>query len=332
MKIFLAVFSCVVVSKLCLSSLSHQTENRKVTKIQNEIKSSQSKNESAVNDVTLVEHGPFPGQLQPLGWKRSFFVNFMMTGDTYNIFLLVCGEGGGDVRSLFYQQLAEPGKQRQVLKIWSPIASKACKLLQERDRLYNLPEWFFQNLLQRWCFSSPYGYQLLETFRCYNTKNNIFANPNGPATTAHDLQTYIRQNGLVLKFPVAFLDNHWRIVSQGVRITPQINNTRALRYYYFDYYLDPDGKIVKNIPLIRVKIKDPTKELLKENLEEAWRGIEKYMGCSEQIFPGLVKIDKKDYVKNIYHISQTIKLDLLAWGSFRQKIYKTLNIELQGSY
>ena len=139
-------------------------------------------------------------------------------------------------------------------------------------------------------------------FASVTIKNNIFTCPKGLEAPLYNLQKYIQKNSLDLKFPVAFLDNHWRIIIQGVRITPQINNTRALRYYYFDYYLDPDGEVVKNIPLIIIKIKDRTKNSFKDNPKAIWRGIEVSMACSEQIFPDQVKINKKDCLKNIYHI------------------------------
>ena len=332
MKTFFSSLVCATLSVLCLSNFFCYLEHLYKPEWQDNLKVEPVKDiedEQPINDVSLVDHGSFPSQLQPLGWKRSFFVDFLMTGQTYNNFILLCASAPIGVRTLFYENLTEAGKQGQILKVWSPVAKKTQNFLQVRDRLYHLPTGFFQNLLKNWCLSASTGNKLLNIFRLSNTKNNIFVSPNGAETRWYELQKYLRKNGLILKLPVAFLDNHWRIIIQGVRITPQINNTRALRYYYFDYYLDPDGEVVKNIPLIIIKIKDRTKPLLKDNLKAARKGIEEFMGCPEQIFSHLVKINKQDYLKNIYHFDQTIKINFLKWGMLSQ-VYTSQNIEIKG--
>ena len=119
MKTIFHLLICATLSSGCLSSFHLPGDHFRTSK-QNRIKNQHPinlENDRPIDDVSLVDHGPLPGQLQPLGWKRSFFINFMMTGQTYNNFLLVCSSAGrGERKSLFYEKLTEAGKQGQILK------------------------------------------------------------------------------------------------------------------------------------------------------------------------------------------------------------------------
>ena len=117
-----------------------------------------------------------------------------------------------------------------------------------------------------------------------------------------------------------------------MRIFPQEDNIKALKYYYFDYYLDPDQEIVKNTPLIIFQMKDHRQELLKENIPEARLGIEKFMGFPQPVFPDLVRIDPAALNLNIYQQEQTIKILFNKSFPFRSQVYKSAYIRIQGNF
>ena len=285
------------------------------------------------NDVTIIQHGSFSKQIRNI--RRDFFLNLFMSPKTYNDFnLIIDSRGPAESQLEFYHRLTQGAERKSVFFAWNNAADKMGSILKRRSTKFGFSPSFFTLLFKNWFFSTAGWQAFRDVFRGVETENNLFIEPT-PNMSSQDLQKLFRKKGIIFQITFAasgLSREHWEIINQLLRISPQIDDVKALKYYYLRLVFDESKqKWLAEPPLIHFIIADPKEVTVKQNLSVIRTKIEIYFGFEQEVFPDLIRINPDDYNRDTYENEITVTLFFNKFDD-HTKIYRAANIFLQGNF
>ena len=258
-------------------------------------------------------------------------LNIKMDGLTYDYFNIICHEPGTPEENKKEFLAHFIGDAETIFGEWEPVRAELIRILKDEAFIFDQPELYFFNLLKTYLSSDTGWAQFYTIFTGSYTENNIYPHHND--YSPHDNQLTWRQEGTIFQVPIKHIISGWIVDPSWLRIFPQIDDVKALRFYYMDSYYVAAHKIWKaKTPFIRFDMTDGQNVLLWQNWTSLQQALNQAMDLPSHllVFPKLIKFLEADRDKDIKNREVLITLCFSRFAT--PKIYVLLPLEVEGIF